>query len=342
MDISKFIRQNVQQMKPYSSARDEFKAKAEIYLDANENPYQNGINRYPDPYQKELKSKIAQIKNIAVSNIFLGNGSDEVIDLVLRAFCEPKEDNIIITPPTYGMYKVAAELNNVQIKESLLNTDFSLNADDLLSKIDTNTKVVILCSPNNPSGNCMDDEVVQQILQQNCLVLIDEAYIDFSERASWIAKLDQYPNLIISQTLSKAYGMAGIRVGMCFASEEIIQVMNKIKPPYNINELSQQKAIEVLNNKRRNKSVKEFILKNKNTLYNELSKLECVKKIYPSEANFFLVKMKDADTVYNKLLDKSIVIRDRSNQPNCNNCLRITVGTEFENEKLILAMQKIN
>jgi histidinol-phosphate aminotransferase len=341
MELSKFIRQNVQQMKPYSSAIDEFEAKAEIYLNANENPYQNGINRYPDPYQKKLKSKIAQIKNIAVSNIFFGNGSDEVIDLVLRAFCEPQEDNIIITPPTYGMYKVAAELNNVQIKESLLNADFSLNVDDLLRKINVNTKVVILCSPNNPSGNCMDDEAVQQILKQNCLVFIDEAYIDFSERESWSIKLAQYPNLIITQTLSKAYGMAGIRIGMCFASEEIIQVMNKIKPPYNINELSQQKAIDVLDNEKGSQSVKEFVLKNKNTLYNELFKLECVEKIYPSEANFFLVKMKDAEMIYNKLLDKSIVVRDRSNQPNCENCLRITVGTEFENKKLIIELKKI-
>ncbi len=341
MDINNFIRDNVKAMKPYSSARDEFEETADIYLDANENPYSNGLNRYPDPYQKGLKQLISEIKGIPVNNILLGNGSDEVIDLILRAFCEPGEDNLIITPPTYGMYKVAADLNNINIKESLLNKDFSLNTENLISKIDRNTKLIILCSPNNPSGNCMAKEDIISVLNTGKLLVLDEAYIDFAEGKSLLKELNNYPNLIIAQTLSKAYGLAGLRLGMCFASQEIIEVLNKIKPPYNINELSQQWAKVYLKDARKNSERKAKILRNKEILYKELKYLNCVKKIYPSDANFFLVKMKDARLVYEKLLKKSIVLRDRSNQPLCDNCLRITVGTEPENEKLIEELKKL-
>ena len=340
MNINSFIRNNVARMKPYSSARDEFKNTADIYLDANENPFSNGLNRYPDPYQKKLKEKISEIKGISERNILLGNGSDEVIDLILRAFCEPAKDKIITTPPTYGMYQVAADLNNVEVVESLLNPDFSINTRDIISKINENTKAVILCSPNNPSGNCMDDEDIEKILSRNCLVVLDEAYIDFSDKKSWLNRLNKYPNLIISQTLSKAYGLAGLRVGMCFASEEIIAVLNKIKPPYNINELSQKWAIVYLKAERKNIEKRAEILKNKEILYNELKKLSCVKKVFPSDANFFLVKMTNADTIYSKLLEKSIVVRNRSNQPLCENCLRITVGTEAENKRLITILKE--
>lgn len=341
-NIQNFIRKNIQQMVAYSSARSEFTEVADVYLDANENPFENGMNRYPDPYQKMVKERLSEIKSIPAKNILLGNGSDEVLDLIFRAFCEPKQDNVICTPPTYGMYKVLSGLNDIELKDSLLTIDFTLNVDDILSQVDVTTKIIFLCSPNNPTGNSIPQEQIEIVLEKsNCLVVIDEAYIDFSEEISWSVKLEEYPNLIVCQTLSKAWGMAGIRLGICYASVEIISVLNKIKPPYNVNILTQQKALETLNN------VEEFeqkliqILSERKKLKETLSKLSFIERIYPTDANFWLIKVDDANKRYKQLLEKSVVIRNRTTQPLCENCLRITVGTSIENEKLIKALKEL-
>lgn len=329
-------------MKAYSSARDEFTEVAEVYLDANENPFDNGINRYPDPYQKRLKKRISEIKSIPVHNIMLGNGSDEVLDLIFRAFCEPKCDNVIVTPPTYGMYKVLSGMNNVDLKSSYLDNNFNIKVDDILDKIDTNTKLILLCSPNNPSGNTMqEDQVKKLLLKSNCLVVIDEAYIDFSEKSSFLDKLNLYPNLIVCQTLSKAWGMAGIRLGICYASDTIISVLNKIKPPYNVNILTQEKALTSLENIDNYKSNLEEIIKEKKNLGVALEQITFVKLIYPSDANFWLIEVDDANRRYEQLLQEGIVVRNRTNEISCENCLRITVGTQKENEKLIKALKKL-
>ena len=329
-------------MKAYSSARDDFTDVAEVYLDANENPFDSGINRYPDPYQKKLKESISEIKSISTKNIMLGNGSDEVLDLIFRAFCEPKRDNAIFTPPTYGMYKVLAELNNVNLKPSYLDVNFDFRADELLNQIDPNTKLILLCSPNNPSGNSIKEAQVKKILDRsNCLVVIDEAYIDFSNKNSYIDLLSIYPNLIVCQTLSKAWGMAGIRLGICYASEAIISVLNKIKPPYNVNVLTQQKAIESIENIENFNLNLEEILKEKKKLKAALREIGFVKLIYPSDANFWLIKVDDANMRYKQLLKEGIVVRNRTNEILCENCLRITVGTAKENDKLIKALKEL-
>jgi len=341
-NIENFVRENVKKMKAYTSARDEFSDIAEVYLDANESPFENGTNRYPDPYQKNLKERISEIKSVPVKNIMLGNGSDEVLDLIFRAFCEPKKDNVIVTPPTYGMYKVIAGINDVVLKNSILSIDFTLNVDDILEKIDPNTKLILLCSPNNPSGNSMPIEQVRKLLDKsNCIVVVDEAYIDFSSENSYLSDLNMYPNLIVSQTLSKAWGMAGIRVGICYASEAIISILNKIKPPYNMNVLSQKKALESLRNIEKYKSNLDDILREKKKLKMALEQIDFIKKIYRSDANFWLVKVDDANKRYRQLLKKSIVIRNRTNEILCENCLRITVGTRRENEKLIKALKQL-
>ncbi|AOW20427.1 histidinol-phosphate transaminase [Urechidicola croceus] len=340
--IENFIRTNVQNMAPYSSARDEFTKVADVYLDANENPFENGINRYPDPYQKLVKERLSEIKNIPTQNMILGNGSDEILDLIFRAFCEPKEDNVICTPPTYGMYKVLAGLNDIELKNSVLTVDFNLNVADILSQIDANTKIIFLCSPNNPTGNIIPENQIEEVLtKSNCLVVIDEAYIDFASSPSWTTKLEQYPNLIVCQTLSKAYGMAGIRLGLCFASTKIVSVLNKIKPPYNVNVLTQRTALEALNDVEGYEGKLELILQERESMRDALSELSFVKKIYPSDANFWLIKVEDANNIYNKLLDLGIVIRNRCNQVLCENTLRITIGTPIENEKLIQALRKL-
>lgn len=321
-------------MKPYSSARDEFSGIQGVFLDANENPYNNGINRYPDPYQSELKEVLAELKGVPTSNILLGNGSDEVLDLLFRAFCEPKQDNVVITAPSYGMYKVLANLNNVELKEVLLEEDFSLNTDEILEVVDENTKMILLCSPNNPTGNMIDFNVIEKLLiNTNCLVVVDEAYIDFSTKKSCVDELSNYNQLVVSQTLSKYYGMAGLRLGMCFSNEDIIAVLNKIKPPYNINTLTQQKAIELLQNV--NDDYKKEVINERTKLAKALSEMPFVVKVYPSEANFILVKTIDANSIYNQLLEKKIIVRNRTNEPLCENCLRITVGTPEENQILI-------
>ena len=342
MDLNKFTRKNVQQIAPYSSARDEFTEVADVYLDANENPFENGINRYPDPYQKTVKERLSEIKNVPTKNILLGNGSDEVLDLIFRAFCEPKQDNVICVPPTYGMYKVLSGLNNIELKDVLLTVDFTLNVDEILSQIDTNTKIIFLCSPNNPTGNIIPKNQIETILEKSgCLVVIDEAYIDFANEPSWSTKLEQYPNLIVCQTLSKAWGMAGIRLGICFASTEIISVLNKIKPPYNVNVLTQRTALEALNDTEGYEGKLDLILMEKENLKEILSQLSFVEKIYPTDANFWLIKVDDADKRYNQLLEKSVIIRNRTTQPLCENCLRITIGTPVENEKLVKALKEL-
>jgi len=342
MNITNLIRKNVLELVAYSSARDDFKSNAEVYLDANENPFENGVNRYPDPYQNKLKQKIAEIKGVAKNQLLIGNGSDEVIDLILRAFCEPKTDNIILNSPTYGMYKVLAKINNVMCKEILLKNDFTLNIDEIVKNVTNKTKAIFICSPNNPTGNSIPHEQILQILKNvTCLVVIDEAYIDFSNQESFIKELKNYENLIICQTLSKAWAMASLRLGIGIASPKIITILNKIKPPYNINKLSQLKALELLNDIENFNSQKELIKIEKEKLKIALLNLAVVKKIYPSDANFWLVKVTDATAIYNWLLKDQIVVRNRSNQPLCDNCIRITVCTPIENIKIIKALNKI-
>lgn len=337
-NIQNLIRDNIKTMKPYSSARDEFTdfEQKMVYLDANENPNENGVNRYPDTQQKSVKKLLSSIKRIAKSQILLGNGSDEVLDLLFRAFCEPNKDNVISLPPTYGMYSVLATLNAIENKEVLLNNDFQPNLEKILSEVDENTKMIFLCSPNNPTGNSFSDESIVTLLKNfNGIVVLDEAYIDFSEKESWLSEISDYPNLVISQTLSKAYGMAGIRLGILYASEEIISILNKIKAPYNVNVLTQNKAIEKLENiKKINKQVTDINIQ-KTYLLTQLLQYKFIDKIYPSDANFILIKVDNATKRYNQLLDKGIVIRNRTTQALCENCLRITIGTASENQKLI-------
>lgn len=345
-NINNLVRENVKSMKPYSSARDEFEdfdTVDMIFLDANENPFQNGVNRYPDPQQNNVKSVLAKLKNVNTKQILLGNGSDEVLDLIFRAFCEPKQDNVITLPPTYGMYGVLANLNDIKNKEVLLSNDFQPEVEKILEAVDENTKVIFLCSPNNPTGNSFSDENIFYLLQNfNGLIVIDEAYIDFSKKQSWMNELDEYPNLIITQTLSKAYGMAGIRLGICYGSVEIISVLNKIKPPYNINELTQLRALERLNNPDKIKSEIDSIIQQRKELLKVLVNIKFIEKIYPTEANFILIKVDDANKRYDELIAKGIVIRNRTTQPLCENTLRLTIGTEIENKKLIETLSIID
>ena len=344
-DINNLIRANVKTMKPYSSARDEFKdfdTANMIFLDANENPFENGVNRYPDPQQMNVKAILAKQKNVKTNQILLGNGSDEVLDLLFRAFCEPKIDNVITLPPTYGMYGVLANINAVDNNEILLSDDFQPQIEKIMAAVNDNTKMIFLCSPNNPTGNSFSDESVAYLLQNfKGLVVIDEAYIDFSKKDSWINELDEYPNLVITQTLSKAYGLAGIRLGICYGSTEVISVLNKIKPPYNVNELSQKRALDRLTDSDQIKSEINSITAQRMDLLTALLDINFVEKIYPSEANFILVKVDDANKRYDELIAKGIVIRNRTTQPLCNNCLRLTIGTEQENLKLIVALKEI-
>ena len=343
-DINKITRENIKSMQPYSSARDEFKEFTQkmVFLDANENPFENGVNRYPDPQQRTVKKALSEIKRTNENQILLGNGSDEVLDLIFRAFCEPNKDNIITLPPTYGMYSVLANLNAIENREVILNDNFQPNVDAILAQVDENTKIIFLCSPNNPTGNSFSDESIVTLLQNfKGLVLLDEAYIDFSQKESWLIELSDYPNLIISQTLSKAYGMAGIRLGILYASVEIITILNKIKPPYNINVLTQQKALERLENYdlvvKQINDIKIFKL----FLINELKKINFIEKVFPTDGNFILIQVDNATERYNQILEKGIVIRNRSSQPLCKNCLRITIGTESENTRLINVLQTL-
>jgi histidinol-phosphate aminotransferase len=343
-NLPDLIRENIKDLQPYSSARDEYISNGAqmIFLDANESPFENGVNRYPDPQQRNLKRILADQRAVAKENMVLGNGSDEVLDLLFRAFCEPKTDNIITMPPTYGMYKVLAAINNIENREVLLTPEFQLDEEEILQKVDSNTKIIFICSPNNPTGNQFSAEKIITLLKNfNGLVVIDEAYIDFTNNQSWVSQLPRFSNLVITQTLSKAYGMAGIRLGICIASQAIISVLNKIKPPYNVNELTQQKAMErVLNADAVAREVAE-ILKEKEKLLETLGKIPFVYRVFPSDANFVLAEVDDADKRYQQLLAKGIVVRNRSNQPLCKNTLRFTVGLTEENKKLINALNSM-
>ena len=344
MNLENIIRENVKKLSPYSSARDEFEqfTRPMIYLDANENPFSNGMNRYPDPQQKDLKAAIADKKDIYIENILLGNGSDEVLDLIFRAFCEPNQDNIITLPPTYGMYGVLASINAIENREVLLNEEFQPNVDAILDVVDANTKIIFLCSPNNPTGNSFSDESIIKILNNfKGLVVLDEAYIDFSANKSWLNELNDFPNLIITQTLSKAYAMAGLRIGILYASKPIIAVLNKIKPPYNVNILSQEAAEKKLLQSTLKAQVRKILVE-KEKLVSALKATKFIKKVFPSDANFILVKVDEATYRYQQFLENGVVVRNRSNQPLCGNCLRITVGNKEENERLMEVLKILN
>ena len=344
-DVNRLVRESVRKLQPYSSARDEYVSDGSemIFLDANENPFDNGVNRYPDPYQRSLKSVLSEQKGLAEQQILLGNGSDEVLDLIYRAFCEPNQDNIITLPPTYGMYKVLAGINAVENREVLLTKDFEPNVTEILKVADSNSNLLFICSPNNPTGNAFQKKEIKELLESfNGLVVVDEAYIDFSNDESWVSELKQYPNLIVTQTLSKAYGLAGIRLGICYASEEIIGILNKIKPPYNVNQLTQQRALQrVLHQDLVKQEVKQ-ILDEREELTKALKDLEFVAALYPTDANFVLAKVDDANKRYQQLLEKQVVVRNRSTQPLCENTLRFTVGTPEENKKLIAILKELN
>ena len=345
MNIQDLIRPTIKALKPYSSARDEFQGNSDdmVFLDANENPFENGVNRYPDPQQRTLKSLLSTIKGVTQQNILLGNGSDEVLDLIYRTFCEPNQDNIITLPPTYGMYNVLANINAIEIKSVQLDADFQPKFDKILNIANANSKLLFLCSPNNPTGNSFEAKSIEKLIKAfKGIVVIDEAYIDFSNEESWASRLNEFSNLIITQTLSKAYGMAGIRLGICYASEEIISVLNRIKPPYNVNILTQQKAISQLEQQGLTQNQVTNILKERDLLITKLESIDYISKIYPSDANFVLVEVDDANKRYDQLIDKGIVIRNRTTQPGCENCLRFTIGTPKENRTLIDTLKSIS
>jgi histidinol-phosphate aminotransferase len=339
-NIQSILRENIKNLTPYSSARHEFKGKASVFLDANENAYgsplDKNFNRYPDPLQISVKEAISKIKGVPVANTFLGNGSDEAIDILIRAFCNPQHDNILILPPTYGMYEVAAAINDVEVKRVNLNADYQLDLEAIAEAIDEHTRIIFVCSPNNPTGNSIYREDIETLLANfNGLVVVDEAYINYSRQKSFIQELTEYSNLVVLQTLSKAWGLAGLRVGIAFASEEIIEVFNKIKPPYNINQSSQDLALEGLQQVEQvNKWILETTLE-RDRLIEKLAEFSFVDRIYPSDANFILVKTKDAISIYNHLADREIIVRDRSKVSLCEGCLRITIGTPAENDLLI-------
>lgn len=342
MNLEQLVRKNVWEMKPYSSARDEFKGEASVYLDANENPLNDKYNRYPDPLQWKLKEKIAQVKGVNPEKIFLGNGSDEPIDLVIRIFCEPRIDNIVAIDPTYGMYQVCANVNDVEYRKVLLNENFNFKADELLKNTDEKTKIIFLCSPNNPTGNLLDTKEIEKTLESfDGIVVVDEAYIDFASEATWLTRLHKYPNLIILQTFSKAWGLAAVRLGMAFASPEIIKLFNKVKYPYNVNILTQNFVNDELDKLALRKEWIQILLNGRDYLKEELSKLPFVEKIYPTDANFLLVKVDDANSLYKQLANKGVIVRNRNTVSLCVGCLRITVGTDEENKKLIETLQNI-
>ena len=345
-NLNNLIRENIKYLKPYSSARDEYKdanVSEMIFLDANENPFENGVNRYPDPNQNNVKKLLSEIKGIDKRNLLFGNGSDEVLDLIFRAFCEPHKDNIITLPPTYGMYSVLANINAVENKTVLLDEDFQPQVKQIIGAADENSKILFLCSPNNPTGNSFSEATIRELLLKfKGLVVLDEAYIDFSAKESWLKNLEKYPNLIIIQTLSKAYGLAGIRLGACYASREIIAVLNSIKPPYNVNELTQQRAIKGLQEMEVIQNEVAQLVSERKRLHKEL---ECcvsyIEKVYPSDGNFLLIKVDDATKRYNQLVMAGVVVRNRTTEVLCENCLRISVGICEENQILLRALKSI-
>lgn len=345
-DLKKLLRPHIASIKPYSSARDEYSGKIGVFLDANENPYCSltgePFNRYPDPYQDEIKERLSHIKGIGKNQIFLGNGSDEAIDLLIRAFCIPGKDHVILLPPTYGMYEVSAAVNAIAIKRVNLTNDFQLRPKEIFDATDENSKILFICSPNNPSGNKMNREDIRYLISGfSGIVVVDEAYIDFSDEPSFISELDKYPNLFVMQTFSKAWGMANLRVGMGFASEEIIRILNLIKPPYNISGLAQEKVLESLEKAEGLPAMISTILEERESLKERLEKLHFVEKVFPSHANFLLVKVPEANRIYNELIEQKIIVRDRSKVILCENCLRITLGTASENIRFMEKFEKL-
>ncbi len=341
-DVNRLVRKNVSGLQPYTSARDDFSGEASVWLDANESPYPSGYNRYPDPWQRELKKVVSAVKGIPEEKLFIGNGSDEVLDLLFRAFCEPRLDNVVTIRPGYGMYQVLADVNDVQCRTADLNPDFSLDPEKVLSLTDDHTRLILLCSPNNPTGNALGPEAIEIILKNTgALVVVDEAYSDFSDKPGWLGKLSLFPNLVVVQTLSKAWGMAALRLGLGFAGEEIIRILNRIKPPYNVNLLSQQEAIKQLKQVQKTKEQIALILQEKEEMRQALETMPGVKKVFPSDANFLLVEMKNATAVYEKLLREGIVVRNRSGILHCASCLRITIGTPEENQRFLFELKNI-
>jgi histidinol-phosphate aminotransferase len=343
-DLNKLLRENIRGLVPYSSARDDFNGEAQIFLDANENslgsPLTRWYNRYPDPHQWKVKEALAKIKGVVPAHIFLGNGSDECIDLLYRAFCVPGKDNVIINPPTYGMYEVSATINDVQVRRAVLLDDFQLDLVHLERLADEQTKLIWICSPNNPTANSMNRQDIEVVLNNfPGLVVIDEAYINFSRHRSFIQELTEYPNLVVLQTMSKAWGLAGLRLGMAFASEAIIDVYNKVKPPYNINQATQELALAALEEVEQVNGMIRALVSMREQLAADLRGLGCVQTVYPSDANFLLVKVEEARRMYEYLLGDGIVVRDRSKVELCGGCLRITVGTEMENAELVRALR---
>lgn len=340
MDVTTFFRDNIRRLTPYSTARDEYTGSIGIYLDANESPYDNGTNRYPDPRQRALKQELARIKGVAPEQIFAGNGSDEAIDLMFRIFCTPGVHNAVSIAPTYGMYQVAADINNVEMRQVQLNPDFGLDADRLLAATDADTRLVFICSPNNPTGNCFSPEAVLSVAQRfNGIVVVDEAYIDFADNPGFVAVLPQYPNLVILQTMSKAWGMAALRLGLAIADARIIEVMNRVKYPYNINAVTQAMALERIKDAA-GPEVAE-IKEQRQLLARELAQCPCVQKVYPSDANFLLVRVDNARALYTLLTDNGIIVRDRSRVQGCEGCLRITVGTPEQNQRVIQILKGV-
>lgn len=342
--IKALTRPSIWEIKPYSSARDEFEIQDDnlLFLDANENPFNNNLNRYPDPKQFFLKQKLSELKHVKPKQILIGNGSDEVLDLLFRAFCEPFKDSILTLTPTYGMYGVLAHLNAIENQEVSLTSDFQIDVENVLKTIQKNTKIIILCSPNNPSGNLLDSKAIEQIIKVfDGLVIIDEAYIDFTNSRSWLDRLNEFPNLVVIQTLSKAYGLAAIRLGMCFASKNIIEILNKIKPPYNINSLTQDAALSgILKRDEVERQIK-IIVTERNKLIIFLKQLYFVENVFPTDSNFILIRVDNANLRYKQLISKNVIVRNRHKQNLCQNCLRITIGTPDDNIKLINALKSI-
>jgi histidinol-phosphate aminotransferase len=344
MEIKDLIRENIKSLEAYSSARDEFKAMSSefVFIDANENPFDTGLNRYPDPQQTLVKEALSKLKGISEEQILLGNGSDEVLDLIFRVFCEPRVDNVIVLPPTYGMYEVLANTNAIKLVKIPLVENFQPNVKEIIKGQDAKTKLLFLCSPNNPTANSFDANKIETLIKEfNGIVVIDEAYIDFSIEDSWLCRLDEFPNLIVTQTLSKAYGLASIRLGICYASKEIISILNKIKPPYNVNQLTQDVALQSLFNQEKVKNEIAIIISERNQLIRDLQNVEIVEKVYPSDANFLLVQVDDATLRYKQLVKLGIITRNRTTQILCDNCLRFTVGTPDENKKLINTLKLV-
>lgn len=343
LDIASLVRQNILKLKPYSSARSEYKGAANIFLDANENAFGSPLvqeyNRYPDPMQSELKQRLADLKLVKPENICVGNGSDEIIDYIFKVFCNPGNDNVIVAPPTFRMYEVAATVNDTAVRNILLTNDFQPDMDSILNAVDGNTKIIFLCSPNNPTGNSFNRHSIEQLLRQFCgLIVIDEAYIDFSEQPSFIAALKDHNNLVVLQTLSKAWGLAGLRIGAAFADSQIVALLNKVKMPYNISTVAQKLATSALEHESRIASWIRQVKEQRKFMSKKLSALAFVSAVYPSDANFLLVKVDDAAQIYDYLLSKKIVVRNQSSQPLLKNCLRITIGTPEENDLLIKAL----